>query len=136
MEMPIQIMIILFVAITVGGGMVYFSQDNLANSKEGLDSIIEKNDLSDEEKILEVSSITTNNVVSLAKQCRIDKQQSLEDSICFVLLGGVSTTCLSIFDELRRDDDFDEDDYYCDIASNGNSIKISYNAPLSLVEIT
>lgn len=130
MEMPIQIMVVLFIALIIGGVVITFSEDSLFNSKQNLDAIIDNSDLSDEEKIIEVNSISTNNLVSLVNQCFKDKENSLENNLCFVILGDISTSC----DEIKSE--IENVNFDCSFDGSGNSIKISYNAPLNKIEVS
>ncbi len=133
MEFPIQIMVVLFITIVVGGAIVSFSDNSLTDSKAKLDEISQETTLSDEEKIIEIVNINANNIAALSKQCFEDMDNSLESNICFVVLGEIQTTCLSILESI--DEEYSEN-MYCNINTDGNSIKIYYNAPLSRVELS
>jgi hypothetical protein len=132
MELPIQIMIILFISIIIGGAVINFSQSNIAESQERLKEISLNDVESQEDRIIEITTISTNTVQDLSEQCFKDNVQSLESTICFAVLGSVTATCSSVIDNTE----LLADQIECNFESGGNAVKIYYNAPLGRVELS
>ncbi len=131
MELPIQIIVVMFVALIVGSGLIYFSQTNIDKSQERLDELTDMGSVTQEDKILEVNSITESSINNLAKQCFEDNKNSIKTEICVVLIGNLQTTCQSIIQKTT----LSVNKITCDIKPNSNAVKIIYNAPLNKIEI-
>ncbi len=84
MEMPITVIITLFVAIVVAGILIAFSQNLIFQGKEQLRTINKKeNDF--DEKLIELPKVDGSNIIDLAIQCAKDVPHAVEETLCFVV---------------------------------------------------
>jgi hypothetical protein len=89
MEMPIRIMITLFVAIIVGVTVISFSREMIEKSKQDIDKskpgILTSED--EEQKIIELGTLDTNQVYDLVVECyNRHHAKTLERQLCFVVI--------------------------------------------------
>ncbi len=80
MELPIRIIIVLFVAVVVGGSIIMFSQEMLNNARQSVNQL----EVKDEEQILEAGSLSADDVLALANQCVRDNA-GIEETICYAV---------------------------------------------------
>ncbi len=87
MEMPIAVMITLFVAVVVAGILISFSQGIILQSKDKLRDLNqdEKSELDD--KVIKLGNVDASTVKDLAIQCAKDVSQSIKEVLCFVIRG-------------------------------------------------
>lgn len=83
MELPIRVMIVLFVAVAVGGLVIVFSQQLLLDAREGVRQI--GPDDVREGHIIELSTIQSEDVIRLAEQCVRDYQGTFDEIDCFAV---------------------------------------------------
>ncbi|MBN2517749.1 MAG: hypothetical protein JXB14_02810 [Candidatus Altiarchaeota archaeon] len=92
MELPIQVMITMFVALTVAVVVIMFSQNLLQDAAKDIADIGDYGD-TPEDKIVEVGTITSTQVANLVNQCyRQYSESALGDTLCYVVLGKVEVT--------------------------------------------
>ncbi len=89
MEMPIAVMIMLFISIVVGIGLISFSDTLLSRSKDDLRDLGREEREALEDRLITLPSINEANVRSLAEQCARDKVAVVGREICYVLQGPV-----------------------------------------------
>lgn len=89
MEMPIQVTIVLFVAVVVGGFVILFSQQLLGQAKDNIVNI----DAKDVEKdhILEIDVMNAADVLALASQCARDNYGTFDDKTCYAVFANSVT---------------------------------------------
>lgn len=80
MELPIRIIVVLFVAIIVGGTIILFSQEILNDARQSMEEL----GVEDEEQIIETGSLTEDDVLALANQCVRDNA-GIEGTICYAV---------------------------------------------------
>lgn len=80
MDLPIRIIVVLFVAIVVGGSIIMFSQEILGNARQSVNEL----GVEDEEHIVETDSLTEDDVLALANQCVRDNA-GIEETICYAV---------------------------------------------------
>jgi hypothetical protein len=84
MEMPIQIIIVLFVAVVVGGAIIAFSQSTLSRAQQQLADKW-RDDPALKNSIVEVSDATDNTIITLAQACYKMRSATPDASVCFAL---------------------------------------------------
>jgi len=90
MDLPIRIMITLFVALVVGSTIIVFSQQMISKSRDDIDKNRPGVDLieDEEEKIIELNDVDTFQIVDLMTECyNRHHSQTFEREICFVVIG-------------------------------------------------
>ncbi|MBW2990113.1 hypothetical protein KY348_00235 [Candidatus Woesearchaeota archaeon] len=93
MELPIRIMIILFVAIVVGVMIIAFSRNILERSKEKLDNPPGL-DLSDaeEQKIVELNNLDNSQLIEMVRACyEMHHAKTFNRELCFVVIASTSS---------------------------------------------
>ena len=132
MELPISTIIVFFVAIVVAVLVIGFAGDMLSKGKADLENnpLIEKK--SDEDIVLELSSITTQQVVPLAKKC---KEQSIGKELnsrnCYILHGALATNNEQLKAQLPEDEG-----YYVEVSpSAGKTVYIRYDSLKNRIEV-
>ncbi len=86
MDMPISVIITLFVAIVVGVAIIGFSSDILTDARDDIGNIGNEEDEDFQDNIVEVSTITESRIESLSEQC-IRDSSAMEKEVCFVIRG-------------------------------------------------
>ena len=89
MELPIRVMIVLFVAVAVGGLVIVFSQQLLLDARQGINNL-GPDDIK-EGHIIELEAMNPEDVTRLAEQCVRDYYGTFDDIDCFAVFvsGGV-----------------------------------------------
>src|ERR1041384_5077442 len=82
--MPIQVIIVLFVALIVGGAIISFSRSSLNNAQQTLNDQW-KNDPAHKDQVVEVDTATETTIANLAQECLKQNQGSVEEKLCFAL---------------------------------------------------
>ena len=89
MDLPIRIMITLFVALVVGSTIIVFSQQMISKSRDDIEKNrpgVELNE-DEEEMIIELIDLDTFQIVDLMTECyNRHHSQSFEKEICFVVI--------------------------------------------------
>lgn len=80
METPINIVVVLFVALAVGVLLILFSKQIIQGAKHNIKSIN-----NEEDKFIEVPSLSVDDVLSLVQSCHDLKIDSLKKDLCFVV---------------------------------------------------
>jgi len=101
MEMPIAVMITLFICIVVAVGVIFFSREVLLESKDKVQNIGPDDELG--AKIVTGSGPTM--LYELAVQCAKDSQGKVDRELCYVVKtgGGSSTPSQNSFTADGRD---------------------------------
>ncbi len=87
MEMPIAIIITLFLGITVGGLAIFFTQNMLLNAQDQIIKFTEKGEGA-LGALVEVKDITEGQVASLASSCNtLSLGKALNDQVCYIIHG-------------------------------------------------
>ncbi len=84
MDMPIQIVIVLFVAVAVGGAVIMFTQSSLNNAQQGLADKL-KDDPAYKNSIVEVDIATDSTLIALAETCNKRYASSPDPVTCFAV---------------------------------------------------
>jgi hypothetical protein len=85
LEMPIQIVITLFVVLAVGTLVILFSQNVLTSTEQKLDAV-GKEEISANNTLVEVTGISSDKVLQLAENCLTNNQgKTLESVVCFTI---------------------------------------------------
>lgn len=133
MEIPIRIIITLFVALIVGIGVIGFSQTVIKDSRSKVASF-NMNEVDMTERIIEVDEITSVMLAGLAETCFNDNSnKNLEDGVCFVVFGRVDASESRIEDHVTS---IDEDDMEIDLSDADNAVRVKYDAIENKVIIT
>lgn len=130
MEMPIRIIIVLFISILVGVAIINFSQDLMGKSKTKLESFDKHEDQAD--RILELKNIDSYQLGELANDCFTEFENSLEDQICYAIIANVDASN----DKVIGYSNLDKENIYVDLSDAENAVKIKYNAIERRVDIT
>ena len=131
MEMPIRIIVALFVAIIVALAIVKFTSDSINDSKQKLKDFGVKEEV-DEEKIMELDEVSSYQIGIMAKECHTKNSNvNLESELCFVLLGNVNANNNAIKEASKLEDE----QISVDLSSAKNAVRIRYNAALDRVEV-
>lgn len=83
MELPIRVMIVLFVAIVVGGMIIVFSNQILDQTRNDLYTLGVEN--VGEDRIIEVATLGDKEILALAEQCVRDYSGTFDEQICFAV---------------------------------------------------
>ena len=91
MELPIRVIITLFVTLIVAVSIIYFSTDIIERARANMANIngkeVPKN------QVIEVETVTTQQIINLAEQCYEDKAgKILDKELCYVVKGHVTAT--------------------------------------------
>jgi hypothetical protein len=100
MTMPIQIIIVLFVTLTVATVIIAFSTDIIRNARTKLAAYNKETPQIDQ--VVEVDSITIDGIRGLAQECLKTNTQNVAEKLCFVIhgrtndAGGISEEALLV----------------------------------------
>lgn len=132
MEMPIRIIIVLFVSVVVGIAILSFAGKMISDSRMKMLNYNEEENEAD--RIIDVTSVTSSHVAALAETCyHENSMRVLEGETCFVVLGDVKATESGIEDAMNE---FDDERYIIDLDDAENAVQIKYNAIDDAVLIT
>lgn len=102
MEMPINVMIVLFISIAVGIGIIGFAEYILEEGRNDIQRFDEEEETTLEERLIPVSSLDTDSAKSFGSQCARDTPDAVTKELCFALqaesvsLGGISGENISV----------------------------------------
>jgi hypothetical protein len=98
MELPIQVIVVLFVALIVGGAIVAFSQQSLRNAQETLNERW-REDPANKQLVVDVVEADEGTILSLANEC-VRKSQGVvaEQTTCFAVFSPSFTDLASLND--------------------------------------
>ena|SRR3989344_2437206 len=106
MEMPIQVMIVLFVALVVAGGVVMFSSDVFTTSRQNLANIVPRED---DQRVVDIEGgdISSATIAILVDQCWNDKEYAgtPDRELCFIVHGSTVSAAQSVvagFSEIAK----------------------------------
>ena len=87
MELPITVMIVLFVTVIVGAAILAFAKGTLTDAKDNVGNLIPDKQGSIDDKIIEVQTLTEQGVRSLAESCITDAilQSEMNTRTCAVI---------------------------------------------------
>ena len=87
MELPINVVIIMFVAVAIGTALIYFSSDVFMDARQDLNRLGIKN-IEDESKIVEVDGkVTASMIRALSEECVKRSEAVPLRDLCFVIRG-------------------------------------------------
>lgn len=130
MEMPITVIITLFVAVVVGVVIINLASDMITDSREKLDTWNDKE--IDDDKIIELDAVLSTSVANLAAECyKKYYNQEAESAVCFVVLGDVSAS----ESEVIASYPYDEDTIDVDLANAKNAVRIGYDFAENKIKI-
>lgn len=84
MELPIQIIVVLFVAIVVGGAVVMFSQTTLNRAQLDLADRW-RDDPALKDSVFDVKNATANTIMTLAQECHKRLSATPDQEVCYAL---------------------------------------------------
>ncbi|RME52913.1 hypothetical protein D6783_03435 [Candidatus Woesearchaeota archaeon] len=85
MELPIRLIIVLFVSILVASSLIVFARDIIKNAKNQVTRIdIEKKE-QEEEKTIKLSSFTEAQLEGLIRECYKRGKQAVVSTVCFAV---------------------------------------------------
>lgn len=132
MELPISTMVVFFVALIVAAIVIQFSTDLFGKSAQRIDENPLIKSAGDEEVILEVSSITSGQISSLAEKCYTQSAtKSLKSKTCYVMHGKLAANSEDVKSSLT-----DTQKYSVDLTNAGNTVYIKYNTISNKVEVS
>lgn len=132
MEMPIRIIITLFVTVIVALTVITFTQKTISDARMKLHGYNEKE--VEQNRIIETKDVTGPQLAALAETCYIENSgKNLQSDICFVVLGHISTTSSEIENSVKT---IKKDRININLAGANNAVKIKYNALNDVVEIS
>jgi len=122
MEMPITVIITLFVAVVVGVVIINLASDMITDSREKLDAW-NTGDV-DDEKIIELDTVLSTSVANLAAECyKKYYNQEAESATCFVALGQVSASDSEVIAAYP----YNESTIDVDLSDAQNAVRIGYD---------
>jgi len=125
MELPIQIMIVLFVSILVGSSVILFSTDLINDAREAMarPTNDEKEDL-----IIELREINEQGLKILMEDCfEKNKQDALSKTLCYVVHSE---------DEIGQlDPEVEFETIIDDIPDNTRTLYVYYNPQGNMIEV-
>lgn len=135
MELPITVMITLFVAVVVAMIIVSFSYDTILEGKKNINRLGSNQEDKFDEKVINLENVDGNVVKDLATQCTKDVQHSTQETLCFV----VRSSSFNVASIKGIDGAFvtgAESNFTIkvNVASSFNAIFIHYN-PLGFIEV-
>ena len=133
MEMPINVMIMLFVAIVVGGVMIGFS-DRIINTGEQRLLTLGQYEEQRPDLIVQLGDVTQDQIIALAQQCARDKIASPSRELCFVIRGNIDDNNLGDAIEFQLDTRTYTID--SDHSSTANALFMEYQPAGSKIIIT
>jgi hypothetical protein len=105
MDMPIQVVILLTVALAVGIGILAFSEDIFTKSKMQLNELGEEDENTDD-KVMELGSVNIGKIKSLGEQCVKDFREEGKRELCFIVRSDSIPDLSSIDTETILDGDW------------------------------
>ena len=130
MEMPIRVIITLFVAVVVAIIIVQFAGESVDDAKMRLNSFGD-DEMPEDDKIMEMKEVSSHQVAILVDECyKKHSNVDIEDVLCYVLLGEMKASASGIKEESNYGDQLT-----VDISSASNAVRIKYNAALDKVEV-
>lgn len=84
MELPINVIVILFVAVVVGSVLIMFTRQNLNDAQENLAERFRNNEEM-RDHVVEVEEASATTILSLAQECARSNLASAEEKICFAI---------------------------------------------------
>ena len=122
MEMPITVIITLFVAVVVGVVIINLASDMITDSRDKLDAWNDED--VDDEKIIELDTVLSTSVANLAAECyKKYYNQEVESATCFVALGKVSASKSAIIASYP----YDKSTIDVDLSDAKNAVRIGYD---------
>jgi RNA processing factor Prp31 len=131
MELPIKIMITLFVALIVALVVIGFSNKMINDAKEKVKEI-GGNDFPEQERIIEVHKVTSYQIASLAEECFRKSKDMLASEVCFAVIGSVEASESEI---MRNLVELKEENLTIQLSNAKNAVRIRYNAATDKIEI-
>ncbi len=137
MEMPISVMIMLFIAILVGVAIVGFANTTLQRASDGLTELDGVDAVRFDERLVEVSSWSTGMIQGLGGQCLRDFKGIVHRELCFIIRGPQITNTAVIND--LHDESISVDgldwEFDVDITGQPNALFMHYSPSRGKIEI-
>lgn len=131
MELPIRIIVTLFVAVVIAIAVISFAGKMISNSKNKLYSLSDEE--VSEDKIIEVDSISSSKLSALADQCyAANSAKSIESVTCYVIFGDINADERSIV----RSSGLNDSCLKVDLSGAHNAVRIKYDVVGDYVSIT
>ena len=84
MDMPITVIIVLFVAVVVGGAILLFSRQSLDASQQQLMEQLRK-DPTTADKVVQLDAATQSSIMNLAQECGKNRAGATESTLCYAV---------------------------------------------------
>lgn len=136
MELPIQIIVVMFVALAVGGAVIMFSQTTLNRAQTDFADRW-RNDPAMKDSIVEVNEATSGTIISLAKECYKKMSATPDGGVCFALFATTWTADFAAIDGTPIGGT-EETQYLLDtsaVVEPVTAVRISYD-PLGAIRVT
>ena len=138
MELPISVMIVLFVAIVVGIVVIGFANDSLERAREDIRVLGRDDPEKFDDKLVNVPALTGDVIKSLGMQCVRDLQGYVGEELCFVVRG-IETSDPGI-DQINNLNDeivnINGNNWTFDVKITGNpNVVFVYYNPIGLIKI-
>ncbi|NJL43768.1 MAG: hypothetical protein HC945_00365 [Nitrosarchaeum sp.] len=86
MELPIRIIVVLFVTLLVASSLLIFARDIIEDARGNIDQIsIDKDKEPEQDKILTLATLTTDQLEALIRECYKQGRAELESYECFIV---------------------------------------------------
>lgn len=131
MELPIKIIMILFVSLIVAWSMIQFSKSIIDDSKVKLSDVSKKHDLKGaEDLILDLGPADTTQLFYLAEECKKQGDQNLPTrELCFVARFDSGTVNFGTLQTLWTGAGYPANQLNVDATANGKSTLFIYWDP-------
>jgi hypothetical protein len=134
MEIPIRIVIVLFVALIVGLSIIQFSRETITDAKKNIMKYNRDKGV-EEEKVLDMGSISEQDIVNLAEECyKQESSGNVDKKLCFVLHGKVTTDSANLNNSFKSMKEPLNLTYVPDEIEDKNALFIYYN-PEGKIEV-
>lgn len=132
MEMPINVMIVMFVAIAVGIGVIGFAEFILTDARDDLRGLgQDRGSDAFSDRLTDVNTLNRDNLDSLARQCVRDLRDSVGKELCFAIR--TDNLDVSGFGGEVVEFEGDEWTYVDDVQGNPNIVLMYINGALGNV---
>ena len=139
MELPISVMIVLFVAIVVGIVVIGFANTSLDRARDDIRVLGRDDPEKFEDKLVSVPALSGDRIKNLGMQCVRDFQGHIGEELCFVVRGlrtdeGGIQEINALNQEIVNIND-NNWTFHVDIIGNPNVIFVYYN-PIGRIEVS
>jgi hypothetical protein len=131
MELPIQVIVVLFIALVVGGAIIAFSQD--AFNRAQIDINDWRADPQKRDMVVEVNEATDQTIEGLANSCVRENIGNIDEKVCFALFASAFTVDWGSLHGMTLENNFTLDTTAVD--PGANAVRITYH-PLKKVIVS